>query len=117
MTPLHSIPPPEHVTAAHGLLASPDWWVWLAYALVLALAVLCMPTGLLGSIKALWEPWGRWIARLSCLSAILDGLIVFTCCFGVVAVWCGWLVPVVDGPKPLRGYRTADDGYVYSAGT
>lgn len=100
---IHSIPPPHvQATVTHGVLQSPDWWVWLAYLLVLPMAWILMPGQLRESAKSLWEPWGRWIARLSALSAILDGLAVFTCSFGVVAVWRGWMVAVEDVPKPSR---------------
>ena len=105
---IHSIPRPEHVTVTHGVLQSPDWWVWLAYGLVLTLAACFMPTGLRESCRALWEPWERWIASLSALSAILEG---FACSFGVVTVWRGWMMPVEDAPKPVEGDWLAYPGF------
>ena len=77
MNPLYSIPPPHAVTTApHGLLNSPDLWVWAFYAIV-GLAALClMPTGLRESAKALYAPVGRFLAGLR-VTCLWDGLFVW----------------------------------------
>lgn len=77
MNVLYSIPPPHAVTTSpHGLLASPDLWVWAFYAIV-GLAALClMPTGLWESAKALYAPVGRFLAGLH-VTCLWDGLFVW----------------------------------------
>ena len=63
--PLHAIPYAAPVTVSHGgLLNSPDWWVPLAYGLVLLLALCCVPGQLRESAKALWAPAAAFLRRL-----------------------------------------------------
>ena len=50
--------------APHGLLQSPDWWVWLAYGLVALLALCCVPGQMRESMAQLWRPVGACLSRL-----------------------------------------------------
>ena len=89
--------------APAGLLLSPDWWVWLAYLLVLPMAWCLMPGQLRESVKALWAPVGQFFAGLH------------------VTLACGWYLAVVllSGAflVPLWGFRwdnwpqDGDEGY------
>ena len=111
MTLLHSIPPPHvQATVTYGALNSPDWWIWLAYGLVLTLAACFMPTGLRESCRALWEPWKGWIAGLSALLVVLTVLVAFTCWEGLVDVFCWLARPPKQIFKPLLGRWSADTG-------
>ena len=94
----------------HGLLASPYWWTWLAYLIVLPMAYALMPGQLRESVKALWEPVGRWIASVGALLAVLKALVAYTCFVGLVAVFCWLARPHGAIFKPRRGHRTADTG-------
>ena len=65
---MHSIPfTAPHVIVTHGVLQSPEWWIWLAYLIVLPMAYALMPGQLRESVKALWAPVGAFLSRLSCL--------------------------------------------------
>jgi len=101
---IHSIPPPHvQATVTHGLLLSPYWWTWLAYLIVLPMAYALMPGQLRESVKALYAPVGRFLARLR------------------VTLACGWYLAVVllSGAflVPLWGFRwdnwpqDGDEGY------
>ena len=88
-----SIPYTAHAAPTpHGLLASPDWWTWLAYLMVLPLAWCLMPGQLRESVKALWAPVAAFLSRCSVLMEVLRVLVGFTCCMGLVEAvrWDNW---------------------------
>ena len=77
--------------APHGLLQSPDWWVWLAYLIVLPAAWCLMPGQMRESVKALWAPVRRWLAGLHWPSRV-EWVFALTCDFGVIRplLWDNW---------------------------
>ena len=85
----------------HGLRASPYWWTWLAYLLVLPMAYALMPGQLRESVKALWAPVAAFLSRCSVLMEVLRVLVGFTCCMGLAEAlrWDNW---PQDGDE---GYR------------
>ena len=93
-------PPAPHA----GLLYSPDIWNWLAYAVVLAPAAWCMPTGLKDSLRSLWAPVGRWIAALCC-PWLWEGCFLWTAVPGAFleAFWAFWWAsePQDEGEEQL----------------
>ena len=82
----------------HGLLASPYWWTWLAYLMVLPLAWCLMPGQLRESAKTLWAPVGRWIARLSApwLWVSLFALSVCLCVLEPHLCWWWGIWPMIE---------------------
>ena len=90
---MHSIPFTAPIAPTpHGLLASPYWWTWLAYLLVLPAAWCLMPGQLRESVKALWAPVAAFLSRCSVLMEVLRVLVGFTCCMGLVEAlrWDNW---------------------------
>jgi membrane protein implicated in regulation of membrane protease activity len=84
------------------LLASPYWWTWLAYLLVLPLAYALMPGQLRESVKALWAPVGAFLSRLSVRWLWEGVLFAAYTCFVIVLkpiTWDNW---PQDGDE---GYR------------
>ena len=88
-------------TVTHGVLQSPDWWIWLAYLIVLPMAYALMPGQLRESVKALWAPVGAFLSRLS-VRWLWEGVFAAYTCFVIVLkpiTWDNW---PQDGDE---GYR------------
>lgn len=77
-------PTAQQVTVSHGLLNSPDLLGWLFTAFLIAAGMFIMLPAARESAKALWAPVGRWLAGLSALSALIEGLCGLTCCLCVL---------------------------------